>query len=47
MKSQTNKPELVLTKEEKKENENAFPTTTNIYCTSHAKSHYISYHVIS
>ena len=46
MKQQMNKPELVLTQEEKKENENTFPTT-NICRTSHVKSHYIGYHVIS
>ena len=27
--------------------QNAFPTTTNIYYTSHSKSHYTSYHVSS
>ena len=30
-----NKPGPILTQEVKKENINAFPTTTNIYCTSH------------
>ena len=26
--------------ERKKENENAFPTTTNVYCTSHSQLHF-------
>ena len=43
MKQQTNKPGPILTQEEKKENENAFPTTTDVYCTSHLNSHYTNY----
>ena len=43
VKQQTRKPEPVLTQEEKKENENAFPHNYKCYCTSHSKSHSTSY----
>ena len=32
---QASKPEPVLTKKRRKKNQNAFPTITNVYCTSH------------